>query len=356
MAKYLDMTGLTYLISKLIALINTKANASHTHNYLSGLSVSGKTITYTKGDGTSGTITTQDTNTTYSAGTGISLSGTTFSNSGVRSIASGSTNGTISVNTNGTSTDVAVKGLGSAAYTASTAYATSGHTHDYIPMSGSTNINGILRTNSEIQSTSANALRLSHGSYGTLLRNDGTATYVLLTNKDDAYGSWNDLRPLTINNSTGEVYFDNGLYGNLNGTASNADTVDGYHASNFVLLSNFMAGKLDSKTAYYNAAASKDCNDIEDFLVLACGADGLHYPTSNTFYYILTFKYTSTNKKQIAFGYNGNNRDKVFYRTYNSTWTDWEQLYTSQDITYGTSALTPGSSSLTTGTLYFQYE
>lgn len=70
-----------------------------------------------------------DNNTTYSAGTGISLSGTTFSNSGVRSISSGSTNGTISVNTGGTSAEVAVKGLGSAAYTASSAYATSGHTH-----------------------------------------------------------------------------------------------------------------------------------------------------------------------------------------------------------------------------------
>ena len=49
MAKYLDMNGLSHLISKLKALINTKANASHTHSYLSGLSVSGKTITYTKG-------------------------------------------------------------------------------------------------------------------------------------------------------------------------------------------------------------------------------------------------------------------------------------------------------------------
>ena len=130
-------------------------------NAITGLSVSGKVITYTKGDGSTGTITTQDTdtkythpttsgnkhipsggesgqilrwsadgtaawgadnNTTYSAGTGISLSGTTFSNSGVRSVATGSANGTISVNTNGTSVDVAVKGLGSAAYTASTAY------------------------------------------------------------------------------------------------------------------------------------------------------------------------------------------------------------------------------------------
>ena len=69
--------------------------------------------------------------TTYSAGTGISLSGTTFSNAGVRSIATGGTNGTISVNTNGTNANVAVKGLGSAAYTDSSAYATSGHTHNY---------------------------------------------------------------------------------------------------------------------------------------------------------------------------------------------------------------------------------
>lgn len=73
-----------------------------------------------------------DNNTTYSAGTGISLSGTTFSNSGVRSIATGSSNGTISVNTNGTSANVSIKGLGSAAYTASTAYATSSHTHNAI--------------------------------------------------------------------------------------------------------------------------------------------------------------------------------------------------------------------------------
>ena len=73
-------------------------------------------------------------NTTYSAGTGISLSGTTFSNSGVRSVATGSTNGTISVNTNGTSAEVAVKGLAALAYKASLTYsdvgaASSGHTH-----------------------------------------------------------------------------------------------------------------------------------------------------------------------------------------------------------------------------------
>ena len=42
--------------------------------YIRGLSVSGRTITYTKGDGTTGTITTQDTNTTYTDMTGATAS------------------------------------------------------------------------------------------------------------------------------------------------------------------------------------------------------------------------------------------------------------------------------------------
>lgn len=89
--------------------------------------VAGDNITITPdATGDSVTIAATDTNTTYSAGAGISLSGTTFSNSGVRSISTGSTNGTISVNTNGASANIAVKGLGSAAYTASTAYDAAG--------------------------------------------------------------------------------------------------------------------------------------------------------------------------------------------------------------------------------------
>lgn len=47
--------------------------------YIKGLSVNGRVITYTKGNGTTGTITTQDTNTTYSAmkGATASAAGTT---------------------------------------------------------------------------------------------------------------------------------------------------------------------------------------------------------------------------------------------------------------------------------------
>jgi hypothetical protein len=51
----------------------------------------------------------------------------TIENAGVRAVASGATNGTIKVNTNGTEAEVAVAGLGSAAFTESSAYAEAAH-------------------------------------------------------------------------------------------------------------------------------------------------------------------------------------------------------------------------------------
>lgn len=53
---------------------------------------------------------------TLTAGTGIDINSNTVSNAGVRSVATGTTNGTISVNTNGTSAEVAVAGLQNGAY------------------------------------------------------------------------------------------------------------------------------------------------------------------------------------------------------------------------------------------------
>ena len=69
------------------------------------------------------------TNTTYSGSNGITLTGTNFTNSGVRSVATGTANGTISVNTNGIAANVSVFGLKSAAYTDSSDYAPATHDH-----------------------------------------------------------------------------------------------------------------------------------------------------------------------------------------------------------------------------------
>ena len=111
------------------------------------------------------------------------------------------------------------------------------------------------------------------------------------------------------------------------GAATNSDKLDGYHATDFVFLQNFMAGKLASNITYYSTSVNKDCNSIEDFVALAGGADGLHYPTANTYYYIFTLKYADTAKKQIAFGYKGNVVDNIVFRTCNDgTWDSWKGI------------------------------
>lgn len=67
-------------------------------NYIKGLSVSGRTITYTKGDGTTGTITTQDndadTNTTYTLGKSGSTITLTGSDGSTTSVTDADTNTT----------------------------------------------------------------------------------------------------------------------------------------------------------------------------------------------------------------------------------------------------------------------
>jgi hypothetical protein len=56
-----------------------------------------------------------------------------------------------------------------------------------------------------IVSKAADGFRIAYGNYGFFIRNDGGTTYFLLTNSGDQMGTWNGLRPLTINNGTGQV-------------------------------------------------------------------------------------------------------------------------------------------------------
>ena len=74
----------------------------------------------------------------------------------------------------------------------------------------SSSANG-LRSRGEITSSSANGLRIAYGNYGFFIRNDGGSTYLMLTASGDKFGTWNGLRPLTINNANGGVSMGHGL-------------------------------------------------------------------------------------------------------------------------------------------------
>lgn len=87
-------------------------------------------------------------------------------------------------------------------------------------MTGELNISGVPSNGGQI--------RLYNGSgssnYGTILRNDGNITYILLTDAGKQTDTWNNLRPFQITNSTGKITMQNGLTVS-NGLTTNNESI-----------------------------------------------------------------------------------------------------------------------------------
>ena len=67
-----------------------------------------------------------------------------------------------------------------------------------------------LDVTGEITSRSPNSFRLRQSSYSTILRNDNTDFYLLLTNSGSPDGTWNSLRPFRVNLATGNTILGDG--------------------------------------------------------------------------------------------------------------------------------------------------
>ncbi|EIH0537808.1 phage tail protein [Escherichia coli] len=89
-------------------------------------------------------------------------------------------------------------------------------------------LSGGLTAAGEIISKSANGLRIAYNNYGFFIRNDGQNTYFMLTDSGNSLGTYNNLRPFIISNSTGNVTIatklnaSGGITGSLSGNASTA--------------------------------------------------------------------------------------------------------------------------------------
>ncbi len=73
-------------------------------------------------------------------------------------------------------------------------------------------LTGTLKTSAEIQSTHIDNYRMVGGGFGSFWRNDGNRLYLLLTNENDQYGTFNTLRPFSVDVRTGTAAFESGIH------------------------------------------------------------------------------------------------------------------------------------------------
>lgn len=198
----------------------------------------------------------------------------------------------------------------------------------YIPLCGSESITGILRSTDEFQTTSANGLRIAHNNKGVMLRNDGNSTYFLITNEGDPYGSWNNLRPFIIDNTSGIARFENGLKGNLEGNASTSTKSNGVASTGFG----------DTNFTYYQSGEEfYDRSGWCHYLISNHGSGESYY----NYTIGLPFWGSPIYRRQEG------NKDSR---------SEWHKFHTTETITYGTSSLVVGTAVLPEGHIYLQYE
>lgn len=59
----------------------------------------------------------------------------------------------------------------------------------------------------ELKTTAANSFRMKQGGRASFWRFDGTTQYLMFTKQNDADGTYNELRPFSVNAATGDVHF-----------------------------------------------------------------------------------------------------------------------------------------------------
>ncbi|MDQ7098959.1 MULTISPECIES: phage tail protein [unclassified Serratia (in: enterobacteria)] len=73
-------------------------------------------------------------------------------------------------------------------------------------------LTGTLKASAEIQSTNIDNYRMVGGGFGSFWRNDGNRLYLLLTKENDQYGTFNTLRPFSVDVRTGAAAFESGIH------------------------------------------------------------------------------------------------------------------------------------------------
>ena len=179
---------------------STAAAGNHTHT--TSLATDSGTATVTLARNTTYKLTAGGTNVIFKTPASDNTN-TTYT------IATGDSNGQIKVTpSSGSAYNVAVKGLGTAAYTASTAYAAASHTHSYLPLAGGTmtgkqifstdnNVAIDFRNNDSYHTT---ATYLTSGNEALVFATKNAVTSFIFVNGEDSIANhasdrWQSLTP-----------------------------------------------------------------------------------------------------------------------------------------------------------------
>ncbi|MFU8065353.1 tail fiber domain-containing protein, partial [Escherichia coli] len=206
-----------------------------------------------------------------------------------------------------------------------------------LPLSGGA-LTGGLTAAGEIISKSANGLRIAYGNYGFFIRNDGLDTYFMLTASGDTLGSWNGLRPITINNTSGSVSIRNGLNvtgginGSLDGNASTATKLQTARNINGVKFDG--SGDININTLVSRGPVTALSGSTQGTAgIQMYEAYSNNYPTS--FGNVLHMKGASAaGEGELLIGWSGTSgaHAPAFIRSRRDTstanWSGWAQVYT----------------------------
>ncbi|WP_251987372.1 tail fiber protein, partial [Escherichia coli] len=209
-----------------------------------------------------------------------------------------------------------------------------------LPLSGGA-LTGGLTSSGEIVSKYANGFRIAYGSFGFFIRNDGSNTYFMLTASGDTLGSWNGLRPITINNTSGAVSIGNGLNvtggvnGSLNGNASTATKLQTARNINGVKFDG--SGDININTLVSRGRVTALSGSAQGTAgIQMYEAYSNSYPT--TYGNVLHMKGASAaGEGELLIGWSGTSgaHAPVFIRsrrdTTDAAWSAWAQVYTAKD-------------------------
>ncbi|END9333296.1 TPA: tail fiber protein [Escherichia coli] len=209
-----------------------------------------------------------------------------------------------------------------------------------LPLTGGT-LSGGLTSSGEIVSKYANGFRIAYGSFGFFIRNDGGSTYFMLTASGDTLGSWNGLRPITINNTSGVVSIGNGLNvtggvnGSLNGNASTATKLQTARNINGVKFDG--SGDININTLVSRGRVTALSGSTQGTAgIQMYEAYNNSYPT--TYGNVLHMKGVSAaGEGELLIGWSGTSgaHAPVFIRsrrdTTDAAWSAWAQVYTAKD-------------------------